>query len=589
MTLGLQGELVAGQPLDANRVAATAKHFLADGGTADGRDQGDAQFNEAELVAKHAQGYPASIDAGALTVMASFSSWNGVKHHGNASLLTDVLKGRMGFAGLVVGDWNGHGQVAGCSATDCPAAINAGLDLFMAPDSWKGLFNTTLAAARDGRIPAARIDDAVRRILRVKYKLGLMGDVQTTRGDTSLVGKKEHLELAREAVSKSLVLLKNNDGILPIRNGARVLVAGSGADNMAMQAGGWTISWQGTDTTAADFRNGQTIGRAISDAVTANGGMATISPAGAIEAMPDVAIVVLGEKPYAEFEGDLPNLAFQPTAGEEQMIARFKSQGVPVVIVFLSGRPMFTGKLINQADAFVAAWLPGTQARGVADVLVAGSNGKSARDFTGRLSFAWPADARSPLVAPLFPLGYGLDYAQSGKLAPVNEDPRVDLSSLTVATNYVVRGKVPAPWNLQMDGSISARSVDLSAQEDARQFTWNADGAFVVNGPAVNLTKQLNENWAMLIDWRIDHAVAGAVTLSFSGGTIDLQQTIRSLPTGKAVQTRIPLRCFADAGAKFDAVGSPIRMQAAKGLVATIRSVHIEATKEKAACPGKAR
>ncbi len=260
-----------------------------------------------------------------------------------------------------------------------------------------------------------------------------------------------------------------------------------------------------------------------------------------------------------------------------------------MVIVFLSGRPMFTGKLINQADAFVAAWLPGTQGRGVADVLVAGANGKAPRDFTGRLPFAWPADARSPLVAPLFPLGYGLDYTQSGKLAPVNEDPRVDLSSLTVATNYVVRGKVPAPWNLQMDGSISARAVDLSAQEDARQFTWNADGAFVVNGPAVNLTKQLNEDWTMLIDWRIDRPATGPVMLSFGGGTIDLQQTIRALPTGTATQTRIPLRCFADAGAKFDAVGSPIRMQAAKGLVATIRNVHIEATKEKAPCPGKAR
>ncbi len=589
MTLGLQGQLVAGKPLEANRVAATAKHFLADGGTMDGRDQGDAQIGEAELVAKHAQGYPASIDAGALTVMASFSSWNGVKHHGNKSLLTDVLKRRMGFAGLVVGDWNGHGQVAGCSATDCPAAINAGLDLFMAPDSWKGLFDSTLAAARDGRIPAARIDDAVRRILRVKYKLGLMGDVQTVRGDVSLVGKKEHLELAREAVSKSLVLLKNDEGVLPIRNGARVLIAGSGADNMAMQAGGWTISWQGTDTTSADFANGQTIGRAIFDAVKSNGGLATISTTGEVETKPDVAVVVLGEKPYAEFEGDVPNLAFQPTPAEEQIITRFKSQGIPVVVVFLSGRPMFTGKLINQADAFVAAWLPGTQGRGVADVLVAGADNKAERDFTGRLPFAWPADARSPLVAPLFPLGYGLDYTKSGKLAPVNEDPRVDLSSLTVATHYVVRGKVPAPWNLQMDGSISARAIDLSAQEDARQFTWNADGAFVVNGPAVNLTKQLNEDWSMLIDWRIDRPATGTVRLTFGGGTVDLQQTIRALPNGTATQTRIPLRCFADAGAKFDAVGSPIRMQAAKGLVATIRNVHIEATKEKAPCPGKAR
>ncbi len=589
MTIGLQGRLVTGKPLDAKRVAATAKHFLADGGTMDGRDQGDAQIGEAELVAKHAPGYPASIDAGALTVMASFSSWNGVKHHGNASLLTDVLKGRMGFAGLVVGDWNGHGQVAGCSATDCPTAINAGLDLFMAPDSWKGLFDSTLAAARDERIPAARIDDAVRRILRVKYKLGLMGDALTLRGDPSLVGKKEHLELAREAASKSLVLLKNSDGILPIRNGASVLIAGSGADNMAMQAGGWTISWQGTDTTAEDFTNGQTIGRAISDAVKANGGAATISTTGAFEAKPDVAVVVLGERPYAEFEGDIPNLAFRPTPGEEEMIARFKSQGIPVVVVFLSGRPMFTGKLINQADAFVAAWLPGTQGRGVADVLVAGANGKTARDFAGRLPFAWPADARSPLVAPLFPLGYGLDYTQSGKLAKVNEEPRVDLSSITVATNYIVRGKVPAPWNLQMDGSISARAVDLSAQEDARQFTWNADGAFVVNGPPVNLTKQMEEGWALLIDWRIDRPATGPIMLSFGGSTVDMRQMISASPIGSTVQTHIPLRCFADAGAKLGSVGSPIRMQAAKGLVASIRNVRIEATTEQAYCPGKAR
>jgi beta-glucosidase len=589
MTLGLQGELVAGKPLDAKNVAATAKHFLADGGTVDGRDQGDARITEAELVERHAQGYPAAIDAGALTVMASFSSWNGVKNHGNKSLLTDVLKERMGFAGLVVGDWNGHGQIAGCSATDCAAAVNAGLDLFMAPDSWKGLYGSTLAAARDGQIPMARIDDAVRRILRVKFKLGLMGDVQTRRGDPSMVGTPLHLELAREAVSKSLVLLKNNGGILPISNGARVLIAGSGADNMAMQAGGWTITWQGTDTTAGDFRNGQTIGRAISDAINAGGGSAAVSMDGAFQTKPDVAVIVLGEKPYAEFEGDVPNLAFEPQPRETEMIARFKAQGIPVVVVFLSGRPMFTGKLINQADAFVAAWLPGTQGRGVADVLVAGANGKAAKDFTGRLPFAWPADARSPLVAPLFPLGYGVDYTRAAELAPVNEDPRVDLSSFTKATHYMLRGKVPAPWRIEIDGSISERAVDLSAQEDARQFTWNAGGAFSVIGPVVDLTKQLEEGWALVIDWRIDQMVTGPVMLSFGGGPLDIQQTLAALRTGSAAQTRIPLRCFADAGAKFGAVGSAIRIQAPKGLVATIRNVHIDATKENAFCPDKAR
>ncbi|MEY4269134.1 MAG: hypothetical protein RLZZ58_350, partial [Pseudomonadota bacterium] len=422
MTLGLQGTLQPDQPLAATRVAATAKHFLADGGTADGRDQGDARVDEAELVAKHAQGYPAAIDAGALTVMVSFSSWNGVKNHGNKSLLTDVLKGRMGFAGLVVGDWNGHGQIDGCAATDCPDAINAGLDLYMAPDSWKGVYASTLAAVRGGKIPVSRLDDAVRRILRVKFKLGLMGDTPVIRGDAAMVGAPSHALLAREAAAKSLVLLKNNGGILPIKAGARILVAGTGADNMAMQAGGWTITWQGADTRAADFPNGQTIGKAIAEKAEAHGGAATISETGQFATKPDVAVIVLGEKPYAEFEGDVADLAFRPTSGDEALIARLKSQGIPVVVVFLSGRPMFTGKMINQADAFVAAWLPGTQGQGVADVLLADAAGKPARDFVGRLSFPWPADARSPVVVPLFAAGYGLHYGDATRVGTVNED-----------------------------------------------------------------------------------------------------------------------------------------------------------------------
>lgn len=587
MTFGLQGKLIPGKPIDAKRVAATAKHFLADGGTVDGRDQGDAMISEAELVARHAQGYPAAINAGALTVMASFSSWNGVKLHGNKSLLTDVLKGRMGFEGLVVGDWNGHGQVPGCSATNCPDAVNAGIDLLMAPDSWKGLFDSTLAAARDGNIPMARIDDAVRRILRVKYKLGLMSDSPTLRGDTSLVGAVRHLELAREAVSKSLVLLKNNDGVLPIRKGARVLIAGPGADNMAMQAGGWTITWQGTDTKAEDFPNGQTIGRAIAETVRAGGGVATVSAEGKFEGKPDVAVVVLGEKPYAEFEGDVPHLAYQPSTEDEALIARLKAQGTRVVIMFLSGRPMFTGRLINQADAFVAAWLPGTQGRGVADVLVAGANGKPLRDFTGRLPFAWPADARAPINAPLFRLGYGLSYAKGVKRGLVNEDARVDLSPLNHATNIMLRGKSPAPWRLDIDGAISSRAVDLSAQEDARQFIWNRDGAFAINGPAVDLTQPLAAGAALLVDWRVDQLADGPVRLSLGEATLDMRDAAGAQPVGTILQTRIPLRCFGDAGAKLNAVGSPLRLSASKGFIASIRNVRIAATGGDATCPSK--
>ena len=271
MVIGLQGELAQGRPLAADKVAATAKHFLADGGTERGQDQGDARISEEELIRIHAAGYPVAVDAGALTVMASFSSWNGVKHHGNASLLTDVLKGRMGFAGLVVGDWNGHGQVAGCEATNCPQALNAGLDLYMAPDSWKGLYDNLLAQVRAGEITPGRLDDAVRRNLRVKFKLGLMDGQPDDRGNHAVVGAPEHLAVAREAVAKSLVLLKNEGSTLPIRPGARVLVTGPGADSMAMQSGGWTVSWQGNDVTKADFPNGQTIWEGLRDAVAAAG------------------------------------------------------------------------------------------------------------------------------------------------------------------------------------------------------------------------------------------------------------------------------------------------------------------------------
>jgi beta-glucosidase len=434
----------------------------------------------------------------------------------------------------------------------------------------------------------ARINDAVRRNLRVKFKLGLMGKTITQRGNASLVGAPQHLELAREAVSKSLVLLKNDSGILPIRNGSRVLIAGAGADNMAMQAGGWTITWQGTDTKAADFTNGRTIGRAISDAVRANGGNAVISAEGGFQVKPDVAVVVVGEKPYAEFEGDVPDLAFRMKSGEEELIARLKSQGVRVVVLFLSGRPMFTGKLINQADAFVAAWLPGTQGRGIADVLVAGPNGKPLRDFTGRLPFAWPADARAPIANPLFSVGYGLTYARNSKLGPVNEDARADLSLLSHASNFVVRGKIPAPWRLDIDGAISARAVDISAQEDAKQFIWNRDGAFAINGPAVDLMQQFEAGSALLIDWRIDQPADGAVKLSLGEATLDMRDAVGSKPLGAVLQTRIPLRCFSEAGAKLGAVSAPFRIAAAKGFAMTIRNVRIEEASGDGACPPKA-
>ncbi|MGL6042652.1 MAG: glycoside hydrolase family 3 C-terminal domain-containing protein, partial [Sandaracinobacteroides sp.] len=427
-----------------------------------------------------------------------------------------------------------------------------------------------------------------------KFKLGLMGPVEVTRGNPEMVGAATHLALAREAVAKSLVLLKNDDRLLPIRPGARVLIAGPGADSMAMQAGGWTISWQGTDTKASDFPNGQTIGQALARAVTDAGGQAMVAPDGAGAdrpdvAVPDVAVIVMGENPYAEFQGDIAHLAFQPRAKDEALIARLRAEGVRIVVLFLSGRPLFTGPLLNQADAFVAAWLPGTQADGIADVLVAGRTGTSARDFTGRLSFAWPADARAPVAAPLFPVGFGLSYAHSGRLGPVNEDPKIDLRAFDNRSIFFRRGVAPAPWFLASDGVVSARAVDLSAQEDARQFSWTGRGKFSLEGTPVDLTSEARAGASLLLDWRVDSRNAAPVRLSLGGAALDITGLVAAAPLGAVTETRIPLRCFAAAGAKLSAVGAPLQIDANTGFTATIRNARIAEGAGQTACPAKAR
>lgn len=551
MVLGLQGELVSGRVLAPNKVASTAKHFLADGGTEKGQDQGDARIPEEELVRIHNAGYPPAIDAGALTVMASFSSWNGIKNHGNKGLLTDALKGRMGFAGLVVGDWNGHGQIPGCEATDCPQALLAGLDLYMAPDSWKGLYQNLLADAKAGKIPMDRLDDAVRRVLRVKFKLGLMDATPTNRTNLAAVGAPEHLAVAREAVAKSLVLLKNSGSVLPIRPGAKVLVAGEGADSMAMQSGGWTISWQGSDVTKADFPNGQTLWDGLEEAITAAGGNAILSEDGSFSDKPDVAIVVFGEKPYAEFQGDRPHLDYTGTGLET--IRALKSAGVPVVAVFLSGRPMFVGPEMDAADAFVAAWLPGSQGGGLADVLVARANGTPARDFTGRLSFAWPTGCE-PGADILFPLGFGGSYASAPQLPALNTlcslgsaDPEGGLTLY----NRGLQGGISAmssdnnlPNLVGSATGFRATAFDSNAQEDARrlEFTAPASVRFLFEA------REFPEEAALTMRYRITAAPKQPVTLSALGGTsgtpIDLTPTLRLAAEKGWREMEVPLACL---------------------------------------------
>ena len=374
---GLQVPL-AGLSTNESKMIATAKHFIGDGGTLRGVDQGDTIMSLQELLDEHGQGYYEALDAEVQTVMATFNSWNGVKIHGHKFLLTDVLKNQMGFDGFVVSDWNGIGQVEGCTNNSCAQAINAGVDMVMVPEQWKGFLRNTLKQVKAGEISMARIDDAVERILRVKIRAGLfekgLPSSREVAGNAGLIGAPAHREVARDAVRKSLVLLKNDD-VLPLRAGKHVLVAGDGADNIGKQNGGWTITWQGTENKNSEFPGATSIYDGLAKAIKSIGGSTELSVSGNWSKKPDVAVVVFGEEPYAEGQGDVHTLAYRNGRTEDlELMQKLQSQDIPVVSVFITGRPLWVNAEINSSDAFVVAWLPGTEGGGVADVLVADSD-----------------------------------------------------------------------------------------------------------------------------------------------------------------------------------------------------------------------
>ncbi|MCW9000887.1 MAG: glycoside hydrolase family 3 protein, partial [Kangiellaceae bacterium] len=332
---GLQG--VANEDLfGPESVIATVKHFIGDGGTTKGDDQGNTEITEVELFKFHAQGYVGGLQAGAQTVMASFNSWNGKKSHGSHYLLTEVLKNKMGFDGLVVGDWNGHGQVKNCSNQSCPQAVNAGLDIYMVPtDAWKPLLENTIEQVKRGEIPIERINDAVSRILRVKLRAGLFDKASPAErplsAKTEWIGHHSHREIARQAVRESLILLKNTQGLLPLSPTQKILVAGDGADNIGKQSGGWSITWQGTGNLNQDFPGATSIFQGIKSQVEKAGGSVELAPDGSFSQRPDIAIVVFGEDPYAEGNGDLDNLEFQ--RGNKtalKLLTRLKAQNIPI-------------------------------------------------------------------------------------------------------------------------------------------------------------------------------------------------------------------------------------------------------------------
>jgi beta-glucosidase len=598
MLLGLQGQPGTPQFLDAAHVIASPKHFVGDGGTG-GKDQGDNLSSEAQLRDIHAAGYPPALAAGAQTVMASFSSWHGAKISADRELLTDVLKDRMGFDGFVVGDWNAHGQVPGCTTTNCPAVLNAGLDMYMAPDSWKPLYTNTLAQARSGEIAMARLDDAVRRILRVKLRAHVFDEGRPSArpyaGHFDLLGAPEHRAVARQAVRESLVLLKNARHLLPLSPTAHVLVAADGADNIGKQCGGWTITWQGTGVSNKDFPHGQSIYAGIHDAVTAAGGTAELSPGGDFKTRPDVAIVVFGENPYAEFQGDISTAEFSP--GEKPDLAllrKLHASGVPVVAVFLSGRPLWVNAEINASDAFVAAWLPGSEGGGIADVLFKAPNGAVRYDFHGKLSFSWPRTPFQTVAligkptdageSPLFPLGYGLRYGDAGDLKPLPEDPGTASVASVDSRVFFAAGKPGVGWGWQTEGHVSVAAADKSAQEDARIIRWDGAAASWVGLSAktpIDLQREANGQLSLALDYKVGSPVTHNIDLLMNCGTgcrgvVPVAHTLAAAKPGQWAHLKIPLACFAKAGADMSRVTTAFGVQASGSLALSVANIRLE-------------
>lgn len=634
---GLQGMAGSEAFLGPGHTLASVKHFLGDGGTLAGRDQADDEAPETVLARVHAAGYPAAIDSGALIVMASYNSWHGTKLHASHYLLTDILKGRMGFDGFVVGDWNAHEQIPGCTKFDCPAAYLAGVDMLMAPDSWQALYNNTVVEAQSGLIPAARIDDAVRRILRVKALSGMFERAPPRQrpdaGHFELLGAAAHRDIARQAVRESLVLLKNERGTLPLSPHAHLLVAGQAADDIGTQSGGWTVDWQGDHNLREDFPGATSIFAGIRAAVTAAGGTAELSTDGRYEARPDAAIVVYGEGPYAEFEGDRETLEYWPGNERDlELLRRLHSQGIPVISVFLSGRAMWVNPQINASDAFVAAWLPGSEGEGIADVLFRAADGSVAHDFKGRLAVSWPRTAmpatfdglKEQANGVLFPRGYGLDYAQGAgkvRVAPLDENAHVPAQLRTRDTLYHA-AHVTAPWSIYLaDAGLGAgaevrlttarqesplRGLVVAQDSGGVTARWrgSAPTMFRVAGRAADYRSLTDSNAAIQFRYRVEEAPTAPVLIGVRclppysrhaadapdsgtamssawkcgterGAFIDLTATLRSAPLHAWHTYSYPLACLAAQGADLSTVEAPFVITTAGRLALRISEVRL--------------
>jgi beta-glucosidase len=505
----------------------------------------------------------------------------------------------MSFDGFVVGDWNSHALVAGCTKFNCPGAVTAGLDMYMAPDSWKDLYANTLQEARAGVIPTSRLDDAVRRILRVKLRAHLLDEGRPSSrplaGHYELLGAPEHRAVARQAVRESLVLLKNSHHLLPLAPHQHVLVAGDGADNIGKQSGGWTITWQGTGVTNNDFPNGESIYSGIRAAVTAAGGTAELSVGGDFKTRPDVAIVVFGENPYAEFQGDIATAEYSPGAKPDlELLQKLHKSGVPVVAVFLSGRPLWVNPQINASDAFVAAWLPGTEGGGIADVLFRTSDGRVHADFHGKLSFSWPRTIQqtrailtpTPAESPLFPIGFGLRYRDDGELKKLPEDTSSAGATAVDTHVYFAAGRPAVGWRWSATDGVTLAATDKTAQEDARRLSWKGPGSAAASltltgSSPIDLRREANGQLSLGFDYRTGAPLTSPVILSMEcgagcRGSLPIQSALSSVTAGQWGHVKVPLNCFASAGADLSRVTAPFVVQTTARATLSVANIRLE-------------
>ena len=607
---GLQG--TEKEFLNDAKILGTAKHFLGDGGTYLGIDQGDTRANEENMRVIHGEPYFASLNSCVRVVMASFNSWNGSKVHGNKYLLTEVLKEKMNFTGFVVGDWNGHQQVPGCNAGSCPESFNAGVDMFMVPENWKALYKNTVKQVKDGEISIERLDDAVKRILTVKQQLGMFEGRVPNQTKYSEVGLQKNREIARRAVRESLVLIKNNNAVLPIKDQQKILVIGDSADSLKIQTGGWTLDWQGANNTNSDFPGSVTFLQALKEyenlEITHKNSLSNLD----LNKNYDLVIVAYGEEPYAEGIGDRKNLFYRDSK-TLNTLKRLKRNGNKVVSIFFTGRPLWTNEFINLSDAFVVAWLPGTESRGMTDVLVANEDGSVNYDFQGKLPFSWPSDPNQSTIAfydpasnAEFDYGYGLTYKSPKALASLDEsfeksDDYGDLVEIFsgkfnnpfegfIQENNSPQIKLSSTNNTTQNDIVQIDFIDVDKQDDTLRVTFNADGNLnsfhILTTEVVGLedfqSGFLNFN-ARVVE--SSGAIFLAATCGFGCmGSIDVTSLLVKSKSFDGYS--VPLKCLTDKGLDLSKTISPMILFGPADLTIDFKNISISknSLKKKFSC-----